>query len=384
MNEPAKARLLVADDDELSLRIIGDLLTGYGYAHVSARDGAEAVEKAKEMLPDLIFLDIVMPGMDGFEACRRLRGYPPTAHTPIIIVTTLTDKETRLKALDLGATDFLTKPVDPLEVMVRTRNLLELKKFGDFLKSHNETLDAEVKRRTAQIKRALLEVTSANESLKESRKIIKDSYIDTVHKLTIIAEYRDNDTALHLKRVGYLCAHLATSLGWPEDEIETIFYASPMHDIGKVAIPSDILLKPEGLTAEEFALMKTHTAIGADILKGSVSRILHMAERIALGHHERWDGKGYPAGLRGEDVPLEANVMNIVDQYDALRSHRPYKLAYSHQKALGVITKGDGRTMPSHFNPILLEAFKDNHREFARIYDEHGEPPAQADFLPRT
>lgn len=375
LTEPAKHKFLVVDDDKMNLRIICDLLVEYGYEYAVATDGMEAVEKAKQTLPDLIFLDLVMPRMDGFETCKRLREYPPTSHIPIMIVTTLVDRESRIRALEAGATDFITKPVDPLELMVRTRNLLEIKKFGDFLKEHGDILDAEVKKRTTQLRHALLEVTSANESLKESKKIIKESYIDTVHKLTIIAEYKDNDTALHIKRVGYLSAHLATVLNWPEDDIETMFYAAPMHDIGKVAIPADILLKPEGLTDEEYALMKTHTTVGANILKDSVSHILKMAEKIAQSHHERWDGKGYPAGLKNEQLPIEANIMNLVDQYDALRSTRPYKPAYDHRLTFQILTKGDGRTMPSHFSPLLLEAFRDNHMAFARIYDEHGEPP---------
>lgn len=374
MSTTAQPRLLVVDDDQMNRRMTIDMLAGHGYVCIEAGDGALGLEKAKELLPDLIFLDLVMPRMDGFEACKRLRAYPPTSHIPIIIVTSLEDKASRIRALEAGATDFVTKPVDPVELMVRTRNLLEIKRFGDLLSERNKGLDAQVAKHTSELRHALLEITSANESLKESKKIIKESYIDTVHKLTIIAEYKDNDTALHIKRVGYLCAHLATSLGWPEDEIEDIFYAAPMHDIGKVAIPSDILLKPEGLTDEEYALMKTHTVIGANILRDSVSRILKMAERIARSHHERWDGKGYPSGLKEDAVPIEANIMNIVDQYDALRSTRPYKLALTHDKVFKIITKGDGRTMPSHFNPLLLEAFKATHKDFARIYAEHGEP----------
>lgn len=354
--------------------MLSDLLAEHGYTCTETIDGAQALEKAKELLPDLIFLDLIMPRMDGFEACKRLRNYPPTSHIPIVIVTSLTDKASRIRALEMGATDFLAKPIDSIELMVRTRNLLELKKFNDLLNEHNKDLDAQITKRTSQLRHTLLELTSANESLKESKKQIKESYIDTVHKLTIIAEYKDNDTARHIKRVGYLCAHLATALGLPEETIENIFYASPMHDIGKVAIPADILLKPEGLTDEEYTLMKTHTRIGASILKDSVSLILNMAERIAGSHHERWDGKGYPAGLKADEIPIEANIMNLVDQYDAIRSTRPYKLAYNHALTFKIITKGDGRTMPSHFSPMLLEAFKDNHKDFARIYAEHDGP----------
>ena len=374
MSASAKPTILVVDDDQMNRRMIIDMLTEYGYICVEAADGANGLEKAKELLPDLILLDLVMPRMDGFEACKRIRAYPPTSHIPITILTSLKDNSSRIRVLEAGATDFITKPVDPVELMVRVRNMLEIKHFDDLLNERNKELATQITNRTSELRHALLEITSANESLKESKTVLKESYIDTVHKLTIIAEYKDNDTALHIKRVGYLCAHLATSLGWPEDDVENIFYAAPMHDIGKVAVPSDILLKPEGLTNEEYALMKTHTIIGANILKDSVSHILKMAERIARSHHERWDGKGYPYGLKEKEVPMEANIMNIVDQYDALRSTRPYKLAYSHDKVFNIITKGDGRTMPSHFNPLLLDVFKANHKEFARIYAEHDEP----------
>jgi putative two-component system response regulator len=192
--------------------------------------------------------------------------------------------------------------------------------------------------------------------------------VDTIDRLTVVSEYKDEDTASHIKRVGLYCALIARSLGWSAEDEETIFYASPLHDIGKIGIPSDILLKPARLNPEEFALIKTHTTIGGRILEGSSSKILRMGEKIAVSHHERWDGTGYPKGIKEDEIPIEGLIMNIADQYDALRSRRPYKPPFGHKKTVKIILEGDGRTMPSHFNPLVLEAFSNMHKQFENIY----------------
>jgi putative two-component system response regulator len=340
------------------------MLESEGYDVSMASNGEEAIQRAITIRPDLILLDIMMPGMDGYEVCRELRIKEDTNRIPVIFITALDDRESKLKGLKVGANEFLTKPVDRTELFIRVNNLLKVKEYEDFLNDYNRTLEAMVHQRTLQLERAFKDLEAAHDR-------IKKGYLDTIYRLTLAAEYKDEDTANHLRRISFYSQYLSKEIGMSSEFSEIIFYASPMHDIGKIGIPDAILFKPDRLTPEEFEIAKTHTLIGGKILNGSESEILQMAERIALTHHERWDGSGYPGGLSKDAIPIEGRIVNIIDQYDALRSKRPYKPALSHEKAVDIITNGDGRTMPHHFDPMLLDAFKRVSSVLNDIYEAH-------------
>jgi putative two-component system response regulator len=339
MNELNKKKpsVLVVDDEESIRALLKRQMEGDGYTVLAAENGREAIALAERALPDVVLLDALMPVMDGFRVAETLKAGPATRNIPIIMVTALDDRESRLRALKAGVQEFLTKPVERNEVSLRVRNMLTLKEYANFLADQNRVLEQRIEERSREV---------------------FDSYRETIATLTRAASYKDEESGAHVGRISLYTEEIATSLGMNAAFCETIRYASPMHDIGKVAIPDAILHKAGPLTAEEWEVMKSHTTKGAQLIGSGNSPYLQMGAEIALHHHERWDGGGYPAGLRGQLIPFSARIMNICDQYDTLRSVRSYKVALSHERAVEIITRGDGRTLPSHFDPDVLDAFK--------------------------
>lgn len=355
-------KILIVDDEPRNRLLLNNMCENMGFQTFQATNGEEAVEFALTVNPDLIIMDVIMPKMNGFDSTRKIKSNDNTKQIPVIIVTALGSREDLLEGISKGADDFLTKPYDFEELAMRIKNNLKIKKYNDLLKQSNYILEDKVQQRTKELQKALFELNLSHDNTKAA-------YLETIYRLTLATEFKDQATGSHIRRISLYTKKIAEILGMNTDFIENIFHGSPMHDIGKVGIPDSILLKPSALNSEEWEIMKTHTTIGAKILEGSESSFLKMGQEIAQNHHETWNGSGYPYGLSKTQIPISARITIIADQYDALRSSRPYKRAYSHQEAFDVITRGDDKTSPEHFDPEILDVFIEIDNEFSDIFE---------------
>jgi putative two-component system response regulator len=356
MNEDTRSIILVVDDTPDNLKLMSALLKDT-YRVKIANGGEKALAIAQsDTPPDLILLDIMMPEMDGYEVCRRLKSNQKTKDIPVVFLTAMTATEDEEKGLKLGAVDYITKPISPPIVLARVETHLKLKASADFLKNKADFLEAEVNRRTQEVV-AIQDVT--------------------ILSMASLAETRDSDTGNHIRRTQRYVLLLAKKL-WDhprfagyldENRINLLFKSAPLHDIGKVGIPDRILLKPARFEPQEFEIMKSHTTLGRDAIEhaeqslGMPVEFLSLAKEIALSHHEKWDGTGYPNGLSGDDIPIPARLMAVADVYDALISRRIYKEGMSHEKALQIILDGSG----THFDSDVVDAFQELAEEFKAV-----------------
>jgi len=340
---PSSHTVLIIDDTPDNIDVIAGILRPF-YKLKAATNGERGLSIARSMpAPDIILLDVMMPDMDGYEVLRRLQTDPVTRSIPVIIVSALSEHEDEYKGLEMGAVDYITKPVAPRIVEARIRTHLSLHRAS-------KELERKVQERTEELQRTRLEV---------------------IRRLGRAAEFRDNETGFHVIRMSHHARLLALAANTGEDWADLLFNAAPMHDVGKIGIPDSILLKPGKLDAGEWEIMKTHSAIGAEIIGQDQSDLMRLSRLIALNHHEKWDGSGYPEKLHGEDIPLAARIVAVADVFDALTSERPYKRAWSVEEATNYIKKERGK----HLDPNLVDIFSDVLPDMLKIQAMYRDSP---------
>jgi len=352
--------IMIVDDTLANIQVLSGMLKQQGYKVRPVLEGKVALKAAEKQIPDLILLDISMPEMDGYEVCTLLKQNQLLNKIPVIFISALSEPLDKVKAFSVGGVDYITKPFQLEEVRVRVENHLRLARLQKELNEYNLNLE---------------------EKVVEQVKEISDSQLATILALAKLAEYRDENTGHHIERIQYFCKLLVTRMADMvsfQNQITPIFidnisHASPLHDIGKVGIPDQILLKPGKLTPEEFEIMKTHTLIGSDILQSVKDRytknsFINMGIEMSRSHHEKWNGTGYPDGTKGTEIPLSARILAVADVYDALRSRRPYKAGFPHEESCQIILEGRG----SHFDPDVIDTFVELADTFDDVYGQLG------------
>ncbi|MFT5325840.1 MAG: putative two-component system response regulator [Planctomycetaceae bacterium] len=367
-NDLMSSRVMIVDDEPINVKVARKFVQTLGYSNfVTLTDSRAVVEALQREAPDALLLDLMMPDVSGLDILEVMQSDSKLSRIPVIVLTASSDRGTRLRALELGATDFLAKPLDPDELAPRLRNALLMRSYENHLRGHAETLELTVRHRTRDLCAARLEL---------------------VHCLARAAEHRDDDTGKHILRVGRYAALIARKVGLPGPYIEMLELAAQLHDVGKIGLSDAILLKPGRLTDEERSVMEVHTTVGADVLNSrsdmlgnvmirhaeigaqltgsSRSPLTELAASIALTHHEKWDGSGYPNGLAGTDIPIEGRITAIADVFDALRSKRPYKEPFSLDRSFDILLKGRGK----HFDAELVDHFLASRTEVEALDDE--------------
>ncbi|MBF0537144.1 MAG: response regulator [Nitrospirae bacterium] len=350
-------KILYVEDDRQIREDTMRLLLRFVDRVEGAANGQEGLDKYREGAFDIVISDIRMPHLNGIEMVRGIKKL--NKDQKIIVISAHDEAQYLMELINLGVSNFLLKPLDVQQLLDVLSELVDYLWFSKLEHTYQKILENTVDKKTVE--------------LKETKRAIKNLTDELLQRLISAAEHKDSDTGEHISRMGLYSKRLAQELGVSQEFIEAIGFASPLHDIGKIGIPDNVLLKQGGLTRDEFEVIKTHSTIGASILSGSSHSNIQMAESIALCHHERWDGSGYPAGLSGEAIPLEARIVIICDQYDALVMKRPYKPPFQHKKAIEIITRGDGRTLPTHFDPNVLDAFIKVAADFNAIYNKNSD-----------
>ncbi len=357
MKATEQTAVIVVDDDPVVLMSSSMVLSEKGYQVYAFKNATEAMTKLKGNNISAVLTDVMMPGVTGLEFLDVIRTFDPAI--PVVLMTAYAEIDVAVEAIHRGAFDFIIKPAKPAVLSNTVDRAAEFHRLTLFEKNYTRSIETAIRKKTRELADAL--------------KLLGNASREIIERLAGIAEFHDVEAGRHNKRIGLYSGGLASQLGLPEEDVESITFASILHDIGKVAIPESILMKPGSLTPDEFEVLRNHTSLGAKILANSSYPGMPMAASIALSHHERWDGTGYPRRMKNKAIPIEGRIVTLADQYDALRRNRPHKPALPHEAAFRILTEGDDRTSPGHFDPDVLDAFVRAAPDFDRIFKEHSD-----------